>query len=163
MKNRHVMIFSEKFIFKRILPFLALFLLLFSTSAFALSWSYPFVSWNGRVYEVTDLSLGEKLVGKKIGEVEAKPNEETGKYQGNASNEFDVGTEYYQLNDKNTDQAIAVKVDGQYLQAVYKFEQANDSSNMVKEFSPGVLISCTVAFVLLCVWFFWSLGKARRR
>ena len=152
-----------KITFKRIIPVLALFLLLFSTSAYALSWAYPFVSWNGRVYQVTDLTLGEDLVSKKIGEVEVKPNEETGKYQGNASNEFDVGTAYYQIKDMKTDEAIAVQVDGQYRKAVFKFEQANGASNMVKEFSPGVLISCTVAFVLLCVWFFWSLAKAREK
>jgi len=86
-----------------------LFMLIFTSSAQALSWAYSFVVWNGNVYEMTDELLEENEIGKHIGEVKTKPNDMTGEYRGNASNEFPKGTKYYEINNVSTDIAIAVE------------------------------------------------------
>lgn len=55
--------------------------ILIVSSVQALSWAYPFVVWNGRVYEVKLEETGEdNKIGKMIGEVKTKPDEMTGEY-----------------------------------------------------------------------------------
>ena len=90
--------------------FFILFMLIFTSSAKALSWAYSFVVWNGNVYEVTDEKVAENEIGKSIGEVKTTPNDMTGEYYGDASNDFPKGTKYYQINSVSTDIAIAVEV-----------------------------------------------------
>lgn len=147
---------------KRIMPFLFLFLFLFSTSASALSWAYPFVSWDGRIYEISDDTIEKEQIGKKIGEVEFQPNSENGEYQGNASNFVNVGTPYYQIIGIKTDEAIAIQVDGQYKKSIFKEEQATPPSASAKEFHPMLLISVSIGFIVLCIFFFRSLAKAAK-
>lgn len=163
MNYRNLIVYLVKCETIRFMPFFALFLLLFSTSVNALSWAYPFVSWDGHVYEILDDTIENKLIGKKIGEVEFQPNSVNGEYHGNASNFVDIGTPYYQIIGINTDEAIAIQVDNQYRKATFKEEQAVSSSTSVKEFHPIILISVSIGFILLCIFFFRSLAKAGKR
>ena len=99
---------------------LTLFILIFSISAQALSWAYPFVVWKGKVYEVKreEIIVNSKI-GKRIGKVKTKPNDMTGDYYGDASNYYPKGTEYYEIKGTSTSAAIAVKDDNQWVKAVY--------------------------------------------
>ncbi len=53
---------------------------MFTSSVQALSWAYPFVVWNGNVYEVKEEKVLESEIGKSIGEVKTRPNNMTGNY-----------------------------------------------------------------------------------
>lgn len=99
---------------------LLLFVLIFTSSAQALSWAYSFVVWNGNVYEVTDEIVVENEIGKSIGEVKTTPNDMTGEYYGDASNVYPIGTKYYEINNVSTDKAIAVEAkENQYHKAIF--------------------------------------------
>lgn len=100
-----------------------LLIILVSSSAQALSWAYPFVVWSGNVYEVTTEEVKEIVISKRIGEVKTKPNDMTGKYYGNASNEYPKGTQYFAISDISTDTAIAVQVNREkYVKAVFVYK-----------------------------------------
>jgi hypothetical protein len=95
-------------------------LLLVSFPVEALSWAYPFVVWNGNVYEVKDERVTPSAIGKNIGEVETKPDEMTGEYYGNASNVYPEGTKYYEIKGVSTSEAIAVEIASKrWVRAVY--------------------------------------------
>ncbi|MCK1998709.1 hypothetical protein MPH47_16015 [Psychrobacillus psychrodurans] len=104
----------------KIITLVFLLIILVSSSSQALSWAYPFVVWSGNVYEVTTEEVKESILSKRIGEVKTKPNDMTGKYYGNASNEYPKGTQYFQIINISTDTAIAVQVNREkYLKAVF--------------------------------------------
>ena len=104
---------------KKILFFI-LFMLIFISSAQALSWAYSFVVWNGNVYEVTDVKVVENEIGEHIAEVKTTPNDMTGNYYGDASNVYPKGTKYYELNNVSSDIAIAVEIkENQYQKATF--------------------------------------------
>lgn len=57
--------------------------LLFTFSAQGLDLAYPFVVWEGNVYEVTDEEVSKNDIEKEIGQVKTIPNDMTGDYYGN--------------------------------------------------------------------------------
>ena len=103
------------------IAFLSLILVfMVSSSIQAHKWAYVFVVWDGKVYEVIEEEMIEESeIGKSIGEVKTKPNSNTYRYYGNASNYYPVGTPYYEIKGISTSTAIAVKVDNEWLKAVY--------------------------------------------
>lgn len=80
---------------KRITLLCLLFIFMISSPFQALSWAYPFVVWEGKVYEVKqEEMITDRVIGKTIGEVETKPDDMTGDYYGDASNYYPKGTKY---------------------------------------------------------------------
>lgn len=105
---------------KKIIWLLVLLLGTTPSVALALDWTYPFVVWNGNVYEVTEEEIVENDLGKVIGHVKRTANDRTGNYYGDASNSYPKGTQYYELNGISPESAIAVEVkDSQWVKAIY--------------------------------------------
>ncbi|WP_046174212.1 hypothetical protein [Domibacillus indicus] len=97
--------------------FLALFL---AGPVQALSWAYPFVVFDGRVYEVTEETIEAADIGRKIGEVKRTADPMTGEYYGDASNSYSPGTGYFELNGTSVQSAIAVEAEQhEWKKAVY--------------------------------------------
>ncbi|MFJ8236787.1 hypothetical protein ACIQ34_13850 [Ureibacillus sp. NPDC094379] len=95
--------------------------LLLTTTASALSWAYAFVVYNGNVYEVTDEVVSESEVKQQIGEVNSKPDDQTGDYYGDASNFFEIGSKYYGIKGTSKKEAIAVESkEGQFIKAEFR-------------------------------------------
>jgi len=133
--------------------FAVLFLLLFATPAHALSWAYPFVVWDGKVYEVKQEDVIPKQdIGKRIGEVKTIPNDMTGRYYGDASNMYPKGTAYHAIDGKNPDKTIAVKDGNRYVEAVYRhdapFHVLDILTNPLFQIVMLVLISLPIAFFI---------------
>ena len=110
---------------KRI-PFLAIILVFcISSSVLAFEWSYSFVVWDGKEYEVKiEEMIVESEIGKKIGKVKTQPyyysdRSDAMKYYGNASNVYPIGTEYFEIKGISPSTAIAVKVDNEWIKADY--------------------------------------------
>jgi hypothetical protein len=99
-----------------------------SDTAYA-SWAYPFVVNNGKTYAATETHIEPSQIGKKIGEV-TKYSDLEGSYSRNFSNEYQKGTEYYQIKGVSTKEAIAIK-DGKnsFVKAEYKGEYAGSDGN----------------------------------
>jgi len=130
---------------KKIL-FIILFILIFTSSAQALSWAYSFVVWNGNVYEVTDVKVVENEIGEHIGEVKTKPNDMTGEYRGNASNEFPKGTKYYEIKNVSTDKAIAVEgIENEYIKAIF----IHEAPNHILEIVPYLILIVMVTVIII--------------
>ncbi|WP_101841884.1 hypothetical protein [Halobacillus sp. Marseille-P3879] len=112
----------------------------------AVSWAYPFVVWNGGVYQVTEETVEE--VGKVIGEVETKPDEE-GNYRGNASNAYEIGTKYYSISDSDPKEEIAVEDGNQYVKAVYENKAPKSASFYIYTFflSIAVIVSAVLIYL----------------
>jgi hypothetical protein len=108
---------------KRPLLLFPFILIVFTASAQALSWAYPFVVWDGKVYEVTEEMVPESQIGEEIGEVETLPNDMTGNYYGNASNAYPIGTKYFTIKDLPADKGLAVEAaDQEWKKAVFAHE-----------------------------------------
>ncbi|MGG0657661.1 hypothetical protein [Rummeliibacillus pycnus] len=136
------------------LPFIIIFFLLFTSSVFALSWAYSFVSWHGYVYQVSDEKIPVEKIGNEIGEVDTIPDKMTGDYNGNASNIFDIGTKYYQIVGEKTEEVIAVKDGDKYLKAAVEYKQSFSFPFYIKEHSKMFkLLSFALAFILLFMFF----------
>jgi len=106
---------------KRIL-LLTLVCLSVVSSAHALSFAYPFVVLDGRVYEVLEVEVPENELGDVIGEVETLVNDETGRYRGDASNEYAIGTTYHAVSGESIEQVIAVEDGSTFKRAEYRHE-----------------------------------------
>lgn len=92
------------------------------------SWAYPFVKWNNVTYVVTEEVVSETNIGKRIGEVTVYSGEE-GSYEGNFSNIYKEGTEYYEISNINTKESIAIKNDkGQFIKAVISHKNENNKN-----------------------------------
>ncbi|QGH35655.1 hypothetical protein GI584_17065 [Gracilibacillus salitolerans] len=96
-----------------------LLLFLIPTTLHALSWAYTFVVLDGRVYEVTDEQINAALISKSVGEVTTQADDHTGKFYGNASNHFPIGTKYFKMEGTDINDAIAVEEQGTYLKAEF--------------------------------------------
>ncbi|TXC86056.1 hypothetical protein FS935_18600 [Metabacillus litoralis] len=126
--------------------------LLFTASAQGLSWAYPFVVWDGNVYEVTDEEVSENDIEKEIGQVKTIPNDMTGDYYGNASNAFPKGTKYYKINNSKTDLTIAVEVKkNHWNKAIYSHDAPFHWMNLLVKVLPflGVGLVVFLLFVFL--------------
>lgn len=127
--------------------------LLFTTPAHALSWAYPFVVWDGKVYEVKQENvIPEQDIGKRIGEVKTIPNDMTGRYYGDASNMYPKGTAYHAIKGKDRNETIAVKDEDRYVEAVYRhdapFHVLDILTNPLFQIVMLVLISLPIAFFI---------------
>ncbi|WP_242698263.1 hypothetical protein [Bacillus sp. SD088] len=92
----------------------------FPMVAMALSWTIIFVVWNGNVYEVTEEAVAESQIRQVIGEVKTKENEYSGKFHGNASNYYPIGTKYYDIEGTPSSEEIAVETEeGQWVKAIF--------------------------------------------
>ncbi|GGF17528.1 hypothetical protein GCM10010954_15340 [Halobacillus andaensis] len=104
----------------------------------AISWEYPFVVWDGGVYQVTEEPVEE--VGEPIGEVESKPDDQ-GDYRGNASNAYDIGTTYYSIPAADPNEEIAVAVENdEYVKAVYENEAPKGASFYIAALFIGITV-----------------------
>lgn len=121
---------------------------IFASSVQALSWAIIFVVWDGKVYEVKqDETIDPGKIGKVIGGVETQPDEETGKYYGNASNYFPIGTKYYEIKGISTSDAIAIKENDQWIKAVYVHDAPFHIMNIIK--NPLFIFSMVIVFIML--------------
>jgi len=135
---------------KRTLLFFILFILTFTSSVRALSWAYPFVVWNGKVYEVKEEKVLANQIGEKIGEVKTKPNDMTGDYYGNASNAYPKGTNYFEINNISTKNAIAVEVgDNEWQKAVYVHQAPFHWMDIFTKLLPILILIAIVIIILI--------------
>lgn len=138
---------------KRITLLSLLFIFMISSSVQALSWAYPFVVWNGKVYEVKQEELiKDNEIGKIVGEVKTKPNDMTGNYYGDASNYYPKGTKYYEIKGTSTSTAIAVKEDNHWVKAVYVHKAPFHIMNVISNFyfiSAIVIVALIIVGVIL--------------
>lgn len=117
---------------KKIVYLCGLFVLLVASSAYALSWAYPFVVWKGNVYEVKQEEiLDESSLGKVIGKVNVEADDMTGEYYGDASNYYKKGTKYYEIKGVPTAEAIAVEDGEHWVKAVYVHKAPFHMNNML--------------------------------
>lgn len=85
--------------------------------AMATKWLYPFVVWDGYVYEVSEESV--TAIGNEIGQVKKYSDMEP--QSGNFSNTYPKGTKYYAIKGVSTEEALAVQESaGQYMKAERK-------------------------------------------
>lgn len=124
-------------------------ILLVGPSVQALSWAYPFVVWEGKVYEVKQEQFIEgNDIGYKIGKVETQPDDMSGNYYGDASNYYPIGTNYYKINGTSTSDAIAVKSDNQWVKAVYVHKAPFHIMNVL---TNVYFISAVVVLMLIVI------------
>lgn len=136
---------------RRIVLLSLLFVFVISSSVQALSWAYPFVVWKGKVYEVKrEEMIGDRNIGKVIGEVKTKPNDMTGNYYGDASNYYPKGTKYYEIKGTSASAAIAVEEDNQWVKAVYVHKAPFHIMNVISNF---FFISAVLIIALIIVGF----------
>lgn len=130
------------------LSLLVILLFLFVASPVqALSWAYPFVAWDGNVYEVKEEEiLQESDIGEVIGEVKTQTDDMTGNFYGDASNLYPIGTKYYEIAGTPTSETIAVEVDGEWLKAEYAHKVPFHIMNVLTSF---YFIGAVVLIVLL--------------
>lgn len=128
-----------------------IFFLLFTSSVNALKWAYPFVSWDGYVYQVLNETIPEEKVGKVIGEVDTIPDD-IGDFNGNASNKYEIGTKYYQIIGEKPGKAIAVRDGDEFLKAAIEYKQAFSLSFFLKEHSKMLkMIGFSIFFILIFI------------
>jgi hypothetical protein len=96
---------------KKMLVFIVFPLLLFSNHNVWADPALPFVVKDGSRYEITQELVPVNSIERQIGKVTRYSNEE-GTYQGNFSNFFPIGTEYYAIIGIDSSSAIAVKSGG---------------------------------------------------
>lgn len=132
---------------KKILLLSLVLVFTFFSSAYALTWAYAFVVWDGNVYEVMDEEFLQKdEVGEVIGKVETQANDNTGNHYGNASNYYPIGTRYYEITGIPASKAIAVEVDGQWLKAVYA---SKAPFHIMTVFTSPYFIAAVVLIILV--------------
>ncbi|MBS8263906.1 hypothetical protein DYI25_05785 [Mesobacillus boroniphilus] len=135
---------------KRTLLFFILFIFTFTTSVQALSWAYPFVVWNGNVYEVKEEKVLSNQIGKEIGEVKTKPNDMTGDYYGDVSNAYPKGTKYFEINNISTKNAIAVEVgDNEWQKAVYVHQAPFHWMDIFTKILPTLILIAIIIIILI--------------
>lgn len=143
---------------KKAVLFFLLFIFMYASSVQALSWAYPFVVWDGKVYKVTEEKVLESEIGESIGEVETRPDEMTGNYYGNASNGYPKGTKYFKINDIPTSAVIAVEVEeNEWQKAVYVHKAPFHWMNLFTNVVPIIIL---IVIVIICLLF---LLKVKRR
>ena len=134
---------------KRILFLTIILIWMFSSSAQALSWAYPFVVWERKVYEVKrEEIIPDSRIGKIIGQVKTKPNDMTGDYYGDASNVYPKGTKYSQIKGESTSSAIAVQEEGRWVKAVYVHKAPFHIMNVISNF---LILSAVIIVAVIMV------------
>ncbi|MFY7869535.1 MAG: hypothetical protein ACOVQN_08540 [Exiguobacterium sp.] len=124
----------------RRLIFLMLLSLSIALPASALSWAYTFVVFDRNAYEVLDTTIEEDALGDVIGEVETTVNDETGRYYGNASNGYPIGTTYREVDGESVEEVIAVEDGSEWKRAEYRFEAPYHTRDFVTFFGYILLV-----------------------
>jgi hypothetical protein len=115
----------------------------FITTTYA-NWAYAFVVYSGNIYVVSETHIEANKIGKKIGEV-TKYSDQEGTYNGNFSNKFPKGTEYYEIKDVAIKEAIAIKESkDSFIKAKYDGKYAGsgeyDHKNYLLVYFIGVVL-----------------------
>ncbi|WP_371816652.1 hypothetical protein [Exiguobacterium sp. s59] len=92
------------------------------------------------VYEVLDTTIDENSLGDVIGEVETTVNDETGRYYGNASNGYPIGTAYREVVGEAVEDVIAVEDGSKWKRAEYRFRAPYHTSDFIKFFGYALLV-----------------------
>lgn len=126
---------------KQFLLLITVLFVLFTSPAKAMAtkWLYPFVVWDGYVYEVSEESV--TAIGDEIGQVTKYSDMEP--QSGNFSNAYPKGTKYFTIKGVSTEEALAVQEsDGHYVKAdrreEYEFEQ---DLNGPQDILKGIIFS----------------------
>lgn len=144
---------------RKIIPVTLLMVFVFCGTVQALSWAYPFVVWEGKLYEVTEEErLSDDEIAEAIGRVATLADDMSGDYYGNASNFYPVGTLYYAIKDTGTSNAIAVNVEGEYLKAVYSQKAKFHFMNFLLDGRILMIVVLTIMALIIC----FARLKARR-
>ncbi|MBR3063456.1 MAG: hypothetical protein IKG65_13810, partial [Exiguobacterium sp.] len=106
----------------------------------ALSYAYIFVVFDRNAYEVLDTTIEEGALGDVIGEVETTVNDETGRYYGNASNGYPIGTVYREVDGESVEDVIAVEDGSEWKRAEYRFEAPYHTRDFVTFFGYILLV-----------------------
>ena len=118
----------------RRLIFLILLSLSIALPVSALSFAYTFVVFDRNAYEVLDTTIDQDALGDVIGEVETVVNDETGRYYGNASNGYPIGTVYREVDGESVEDVIAVEDGSEWRRAEYRFEAPYHSRDFITFF-----------------------------
>ena len=114
---------------------------IFSSSVQALSWHSEFVVWNDKVYEMKEEMMEDGEIGEYIGKVDSEADDYTGNYDGNASSVYPIGTEYYEIKNLSSDQAIAVEIGNQqWKKAEYIYDTPFRSKDLIGRYFPYTLV-----------------------
>ena len=124
----------------RRLTFLMLVSLSIALPVSALSWAYTFVVFDRNAYEVLDTTIEEDALGDVVGEVETTVNDETGRYYGNASNGYPIGTTYREVDGESVEDVIAVEDGSEWKRAEYRFEAPYHTRDFVTFFGYILLV-----------------------
>lgn len=124
----------------RRLIFLILLSLSIALPVSALSFAYTFVVFDRNAYEVLDATIEEDALGDVIGEVETAVNDETGRYYGNASNGYPIGTTYREVDGESVEDVIAVEDGSEWKRAEYRFEAPYHTRDFVTFFGYILLV-----------------------
>lgn len=98
-----------------------------------------------------NLPLDEDKIGESIGKVNSTVNQLTGNYYMNASNVYPIGTEYYEIHDTPTSEAIAVQVDDEWLEAVYAYKAPSHIMNIIGH--PLFFMAAVIAIIVVIAKF----------
>lgn len=124
----------------RRLIFLILLSLSIALPVSALSFAFTFVVFDRNAYEVLDATIEEDALGDVIGEVETVVNDETGRYYGNASNGYPIGTVYREVDGESVEDVIAVEDGSEWKRAEYRFEAPYHTRDFVTFFGYILLV-----------------------
>ena len=126
---------------------------IFSSSVQALSWHSEFVVWNDKVYEIKEEVLKDGDIGQYIGKVDAEADDYTGDYDGNASNVYPIGTEYYEIKNLSSDQAIAVEIGKQqWKKAEYIYDTPFRSKDLIGRYLPYTFVGSLLTIGLVFMY-----------
>jgi hypothetical protein len=130
-----------------------LFTFIITASVQALSWAIPFVVWKGKVYEIKQEEIiSDSEIGKRLGEVKTVPDEMTGKYYGDASNFYPIGTKYYEIIGTSPSKAIAVKEESQLVKAVYVHKAPFHILNVLSDPIFLILVGIIVFIIIRAIF-----------
>lgn len=124
----------------RRLIFLILLSVFIAIPVSALSFAYTFVVFDRNAYEVLDITIEEDALGDVIGEVETTVNDETGRYYGNASNGYPIGTTYREVDGESVEDVIAVEDGSEWKRAEYRFKAPYHTRDFVTFFGYTLLV-----------------------
>ncbi|UOQ91366.1 hypothetical protein MUO14_12195 [Halobacillus shinanisalinarum] len=71
------------------------------------------IKWDGKIYKVTDDEVSVSKIIDKIGIVTNYSPKNAKSQQGNSSNLYEEGTEYFSILDYYTEEVIAIKMEGE--------------------------------------------------
>ncbi|UOE94661.1 hypothetical protein [Alkalihalobacillus sp. LMS39] len=95
-------------------------------ATFATSWAYPFITWEGNLYVVTDTKI--EKVEEELGQVTSYSDMES--LPGDFSNAYQKGTKFYKIKGVSTEEAIAVEVeDGTFIKAIREESYLGESNS----------------------------------